>query len=415
MVYVDEITVLSSETTEKQSRYFYYRDEKDYGYSLPEVKDNELVITQSWVIEEYYKARGIPYKRLSQYLGFKDTYGLYELYSMLFEGKIGTDFDMIRLLLQGYSSPKRCFCLKLGATVCIFDVSTDGVVKKIASLQFSEKQSKYTVGRFIKRLRYSIADSGYNILGTSYLCWTARDYYCFEDYVSSPIELKEMFSHIGSLSTMSLRALIKFLGKGKVTEASADSFVSCLRVSGRELGLHKNIMGNLEVNNDFSRDYVSVSVDMPYSSYFLVLDTEGVKSSTGRMTNGVSEVGGLICGYSDGIIGVVSSFYSDRVLLKETLNAVVKNPVFRGKIPTIVLGGSDEVMLRHSGVEKLLARLKFIDATSYVHSIYDGTLSNMAKSYGVQVYYPKHSALNDSKTLFNVLAEVLRRTGKWIL
>jgi hypothetical protein len=42
------------------------------------------------------------------------------------------------------------------------------------------------------------------------------------------------------------------------------------------------------------------------------------------------------------------------------------------------------------------------------------TLSNIAKALGVKPLYPKHKPLNDARTLFNILSQILMETGKFL-
>lgn len=422
MVYVDRVNLLSSDKTKSEFEYLYYRTDKDKGYKLPELEDNELVLTQSQAVEDYYSTKGIPYTRLSNYLGIGGTYGLYELFSLLYEGKVDSDFDMIRLLLT-CSVSKSCYCLKIGSTICIFDVS-NGVVAKHGTLQFSEKPSKYTVGRFIKRLRYLIASAGYNFRLTKYLCWTARDYCGLEDYIADYIELKSsVFSNIEGLGNLSLRSLLEFLGKGRVDSGvTAEALVDCLKASSKELGLAIDENGRLITRSSYLRNYTETSVTTNKKTrYFVVLDTEGVKGSDGKLTNGVSEIGGLICTQNRGIIGVENSFYSDRVLLNDTLKTVIHNKVFSGmsRVPFLVYGSADELLLNNSDVDKwVLSRINFVDVQDYVQQgvkLDKFSLGNLASYYSVRTFFPKHNPLNDAKTLFNILADKLRRTGRWVI
>jgi hypothetical protein len=42
------------------------------------------------------------------------------------------------------------------------------------------------------------------------------------------------------------------------------------------------------------------------------------------------------------------------------------------------------------------------------------TLSNIARKFGVLPVFPKHKPVNDARTLFNILACILKDTGKFI-
>ena len=156
MLYLD-----SMDLTKKVDSYLYYRGSSDFGYvTYPRLDNQELILTQNRVIQELFPNSNI--KILSEFIGIKEGMGLYELFSYFFDGKVKSDFDMIEALFNGFVVDSDwCFCLKVGVTFCWFRVEARGI-QKLGTMQFSEQVSKYTIGKFMKRLRYSILMSGVN-------------------------------------------------------------------------------------------------------------------------------------------------------------------------------------------------------------------------------------------------------------
>ena len=93
-----------------------------------------------------------------------------------FEGKIDSDFDMVEAIFRGFiKSSEYCFCFCVNSTFCWFTVK-DGSVKSHGKLQFSFERTKYYVGKFIKRLIYSIVSTGFNVSNIKFLFWSNEDY-----------------------------------------------------------------------------------------------------------------------------------------------------------------------------------------------------------------------------------------------
>ena len=79
MLYLD-----NRESATSADSFLYYRGSSDYGYNYPSIKSQELIFTQNKELQKQYPDKNI--KILSEYLGFKEEMGLYELFSFFFEG-----------------------------------------------------------------------------------------------------------------------------------------------------------------------------------------------------------------------------------------------------------------------------------------------------------------------------------------
>lgn len=415
---------------------FVFYGKEEYN-SLEQIPKSEVLLTQSSEVYNLCKSYGYSVRYLSDYLGVNPEFGLYEIFSTFFDGKIRSDSDMVEAIFKGLIEESEwCFCLKLGATFCWFTISGGSCIKR-GTMQFSETVSKYSVGRFVKRLRYSIAMSGINLRMLKYLVWSDDDIgYEFRNYILKYDRLADFFGKIEGLRGLSCVNVMQLLSSQIQLKyhVTAENFVDCLNDSFRALGIREE-NGILLSSNVYYKDYsscVSSVFDMSGSTYGVVLDCEGVKGGDGSLENGCSEVGGLIyCRYKNILLGL-SQFSCDEVLLEETLTQVVSNyrefsfSKFK-TIDVITFGSSDSVMLKASiarvcskvQAKRLISQFRFIDSRSkildHAHGI-DGreTLSNIARAFGVLPVHPKHRALNDARTLFNILAKILYETGDFV-
>ena len=168
MIFVDKVS---------NNKYIYYNSYHKYGYELPDLElvRNDIVLVQSAELYDYYLNLGIQVRRLSDVLGLVTDMGIYEVFSFYFEGKIKEDIEMLEVIFNGLlNNSDYCFCLKVGVTFCWFRITKERI-EKLGILQFGEKQSKYTIGRFIKRLRDQIAKSGINLSKIRFLSWNKED------------------------------------------------------------------------------------------------------------------------------------------------------------------------------------------------------------------------------------------------
>lgn len=424
MIYLDNIGADS---------FLYYRSAQDKGYGVPIRGPDELVVTQNREILSQYFGSML----FSEYLGLHENLGLYELFSFFFEGRVQSDFDMLDALFSGFVEDSDwCFCLKVGVTFCWFTVSKTELVK-LGSMQFSESMSKYTVGRFIKRLRYGIVKTGVNLSRVKYLVWDKEDLgYEFSNYILKYDCLSSFFSNVDGLRGLDIESVMHFLSKKLQVryQVTADNFVDCLNESFFALRLEQ-FNGVLYSRNAYYKDYsicISQVVDSSKCSYGMMLDTEGVQGADGAVTNGCREIGGLIYSQYNGVVTCIDMFSCDSNLLEETLTQAIKN--YRefsgsvlGKIDVICYGGTDEKLLTAS-VKSLCSR-KFIKTFSNTFSFVDcrdfvlenmgvdvsgrESLANIARSLCVMPLFPKHKPLNDVRTLFNILCKILIVSGKF--
>lgn len=368
--------------------------------------------------------------------------GLYELFSFFFEGKVTDDFDMIETLFNGFLVDSSwCFCLKIGVTFCWFTV-TERKLKKLGTLQFSEVISRYTVGKFIKRLRYSLVKSGVNLNKVKYLVWSEDDIdSLWGSYILKFDCLRTFFSKIDGLRGLDVEGVMHFLGKTLALkyQVTAENFVDCLNDSFYALKLEQKD-GVLYSRTTYYKDYstcISPIVNQSDCTYGIIIDCEGQLGGTGAIDDGCRELGGIIfCRYKS-ILVSLDTFSCDEKLLEDTLLQVVRNykslsNYLWGRINIYCYGASDERMLK-SSIKDLCSRksiktfsnlFNYVDCKDFISNyllcneeiIVEGrqTLSNIAKALGVKPLFPKHKPLNDARTLFNILSQILMETGKFL-
>lgn len=435
MLYLD-----NRESATSADSFLYYRGSSDYGYNYPSIKSQELIFTQNKELQKQYPDKNI--KILSEYLGFKEEMGLYELFSFFFEGKIQTDFDMIDALFTGcLVDSDWCFCLKVGVTFCWFIVE-DRHIRKLGTLQYSEQVSKYTVGKFMKRLRYSIVKSGVNLNKIKFLTWCEDDIsYEFSNYILNYTCLDSFFSKIEGLRGLRIENVMQILSKelGLKFQVTAESFVDCLNDSFTALRLNQKD-GVLYSRNIFYKDYstcISPIFNKSECSYGIIIDCEGQLGSNGAIDLGCREIGGIIyCKYQNTLINL-ETFTCDDKLLEDTLLQVIRSfkeysSAFIKSIDILCYGGSDSQMLQASisslcsrkSIKMFTSIFNYIDCRPFIQGYLwsssinvEGrqTLSNIAKALGVKPLFPKHKPLNDARTLFNILSQILMITDDFCI
>lgn len=434
MIYVDKVS---------NNKYIYYNSHHVRGYELPELDliNSDLVVVQSAELYDYYTKLGARVKRLSDVLGLVTDMGLYEIFSFYFEGKVKDDIDMLELIFSGLlNNSDYCFCLKIGVTFCWFEVRKDRIVK-LGTLQFGEKPSKYTVGRFIKRLKYQIAKSGVNLNKIRFLTWNSDDISEeFSTYITNYINLESFFGNIDGLKGLTCTNVVKLLSKDIQLRfnVTAETLVDALQVNFRTLGIYEKD-GVLYSRNAYLKDYsicVSSILKPEKCTYGIIIDCEGKLGEDGSLQNGCRELGGLIYCKYDNILLNIDTFVCDEKLIEDTLERVFENykdlTNQMTNINVLVYGYSDVIMLQSSLEQiggkkfrkKVLNRVNIVDCQPFFNDYIEKKgleiqknpkLTKLATELKVSPVYPKHMPLNDARTLFNILAKILQITDEFVV
>lgn len=434
MIYVDKVS---------NNKYIYYNSHHVSGYELPDLDliNSDLVVVQSAELYDYYTKLGARVKRLSDVLGLVTDMGLYEIFSFYFEGKVKDDIDMLELIFSGLlNNSDYCFCLKIGVTFCWFEVRKDRIVK-LGTLQFGEKPSKYTVGRFIKRLKYQIAKSGVNLNKIRFLTWNSDDISEeFSTYITNYINLESFFGNIDGLKGLTCTNVVKLLSKDIQLRfnVTAETLVDALQVNFRTLGIYAKD-GVLYSRNAYLKDYsicVSSILEPEKCTYGIIIDCEGKLGEDGSLQNGCRELGGLIYCKYDNILLNIDTFVCDEKLIEDTLERVFENykdlTNQMTNINVLVYGYSDVIMLQSSLEQiggkkfrkKVLNRVNIVDCQPFFNDYIEKKgleiqknpkLTKLATELKVSPVYPKHMPLNDARTLFNILAKILQITDEFVV
>ena len=434
MIYVDKVS---------NNKYIYYNSHHVSGYELPDLDliNSDLVVVQSAELYDYYTKLGARVKRLSDVLGLVTDMGLYEIFSFYFEGKVKDDIDMLELIFSGLlNNSDYCFCLKIGVTFCWFEVRKDRIVK-LGTLQFGEKPSKYTVGRFIKRLKYQIAKSGVNLNKIRFLTWNKDDISEeFSTYITNYINLESFFGNIDGLKGLTCTNVVKLLSKDIQLRfnVTAETLVDALQVNFRTLGIYEKD-GVLYSRNAYLKDYsicVSSILEPEKCTYGIIIDCEGKLGEDGSLQNGCRELGGLIYCKYDNLLLNIDTFVCDEKLIEDTLERVFENykdlTNQMTNINVLVYGYSDVIMLQSSLEQiggkkfrkKVLNRVNIVDCQPFFNDYIEKKgleiqknpkLTKLATELKVSPVYPKHMPLNDARTLFNILAKILQITDEFVV
>lgn len=387
----------------------WFRSLDDCGYGQVEVDILEEIVTCDPYIMSRWTSSGYTVTNLSLKLKLPAGLGVYEIFSYFFAGNVNTDFDMLNAIFRGLLlEPVLCFCFHVKGEFCWFSSDLKILGRKV----FKGKPSMYNLGYFYKSLQYDLAVSG---------CRVAKFYGDnFSRYIqATPLEtllwgmpLEEAFfilsRNIGKM-TFSCSELIDLLKQSRVVLGYSDSGLRLKR----------------SYQKNFSACYSSV-IGHQGTKYGIIVDCEGKQGGSGSLNDGCRELGGVIYGRYKDIVVCLDSFSCDDILFEDTMLRVIENyKSFHSGDKTInvlTFGSSDAKMLSAS-IASCSRRsrdkfkvFQFVDCKKYIEVNTPehegrGTLANMARALDVMVLTPVHKPLNDAKTLFNVLAMILHRTG----
>ena len=338
--------------------------------------------------------------------------GYYEIFNHFFISTQNlTDEELYKILDKAFIQPSNqyCFCLKLHNTFCWFTVTDK--INILGKFQFSTAVSLQNVGVFIKQLRFNIVKSGIRLDHIKFLVWDDKvDLKHFENYIIQYDNLQDFFNKIQGCSNLSYKAIIQLLQKEDYSSYNAETFVRCLKDNYEELGLYEKDGILYSSNLTYHKDYVGLScpiLDPKNCSYGIILDTEGRSSEAYQ---GIRELGGIIYCRNGNRLTILDTFYSDLYLAEDVLKQAMQmvKSLQPGHIRVFTYGAFDKTLLYYSISGKTYKQLSFHDIAPALAAKYNNERSikqsKLAEKLGVLVHKPKHSALADAKTLFNILA-----------
>ena len=390
-----------------------------------------LVLTTSRKRYMECKAEGYEVESYAKYLGISDNIEtLYTIFNYFFKCDKIDDVTMMFVLFEAFINNKKpkVYCVWVDNTVCYFKI--DNGIKILGEMSISEPISKFSVGEFYRELRYRLVCSDFSLNNVYHLCYGRP--FC-SDYIGSYVDLRLMFSFIEGLKGLSLPKIVERLSSRiylTTTIVTAKSLVESLRDSYISLGIKES--GNkLSTRYAYYKDYTVCNYDILTKyrdcEYGFIIDCEGVSGGNGALQNGCRQVGVVIYVEYKGRFGMLDKYVFDGELLTESLielpntfKDVTGRNIPRGGIPTYIYGTSDKIMIEsqiNSADKKtskqLKGKFKFIDVKFEINKVLDSkgmtakrTLQNIARELGVYAVRPKHNALADAKTLFNILSEI---------
>lgn len=345
-------------------------------------------------------------------LGFPANAGLYEIFNYYYNARDVSTHDMEKLLRVGIlreGEPFTCFHVRDW-----FSWFDSGMVIR-GELKL-DSQTEWGLGEFNRSLNYKAAKSGGYIAkmyGSGYGAY-------FQDAVA----FEDLFWGYGA----DMAAFI--MSRESVSREITSTELINLCKQTRVVQSVNN--GVLKLRPSYTKDFSMCYSPVPRgATYGVIIDCEGQLGKDGSLDNGCRETGGVVYARSGRMLVCLDRFSCEEPLLGATLSRMIDNIRgfgFTGRsLNVLTFGLSDRKMLTAS-IEKcskyernqFLRLFKYTDCRQFVERhaeevIGRSTLSNLARSLGVSVLVPKHKAINDARTLFNVLAMILYLHGEFPL
>lgn len=395
------------------------------------------------------KISDIKLHRLSSYLSLPIDSTLYDIFSYYFDsdGEELTDLNILNIILSSILMCNNnmkyiycmCFLCNFEYSFTWFYINDNSYIKILDSSSFildNQDLFSYKFGNFKKLLRYKVAKLGYNIKNIRFLTFGSN---IFSNYLSNYIDLLDILSSINGINSLGYKYIVRLLSNDIKSNSKSNSLelVTALQQSSVNLGLKQLDNGEIYYKKLFRKDYSICTCnefDKTRGKWGIILDCEGNRNNE----DGLRELGGIIfCRYKNILLNV-DSFECNEILLEETLQRVIKNfeeetgrYIPNRGINVYTFGGSDESMIDSSLRKvsnkqfrrKICKIFKFYDCRNKLYKFMDDnnitfddkSLSGIAQELGVYVVFPKHSAISDSRTLFNILAFILQDSNIWIL
>lgn len=416
------------------------------------------VYTLSCYTKEYLQNKGIQAYYLNEKLGYT-TRSLYKIYCSEFGTPINlTQEEMIRKIMVHSvwkAVVKNCIVYKCSVVedgynfdFSLFSITKDGYMKILGNTTYFVPNDNYiycNTNNVLTELKKNITDKGISensLLGyrldkyDSIMVKFHEQYEVeFPDYLINSLYLGKLLSKICMVKNIPLRSVYDCLSKRvyqsdmewdtlRVVSAFSDvSKKAMCYIDNNEIGYDKNYYVDFS-----SKVFVNSKAD--FASYGFILDCEG------KADGGCSEIGAVLYGQYDDKIVIIKE-YEGR---EEALSMILKSMVAdyqkytkkrNTKLPVLVYDEMDKSYIKISLLEmnetksiKLINKnMDFINTRAFIENVMKDKnietpnykLSTVAESIGVAKKRPLHNALNDSKTLFNVLSGLLVISGRFII
>lgn len=340
-------------------------------------------------------------------LGLPENFSLYEAFAHFFGATTVDNDNDVEDTLEMLLSGEPCYCLILNRSVCFFTIKGTfcTTLFEVYESDFTDEAIHNAV--LYKRCLFYLCRQGFRV-----------------DAVFSDDSLKWVVSRSYSLSEMLLGYSVEdafWLGSKSLVEKEhirAGDLVSHLRIDNE---LHAIYPRSKDISS-----CTSSCIGTSGCSYGLILDCEGKVGLDGRLDHGFREIGGLVWCRKGKILVSVEQFSCDEVLFPDVMKTAIetlRSFKSKGSIDVLVFGSSDEQLFlascKNMGVSKRVYKaMKFHNVSSFVYGETlrtKGSLAEIARDLGVTVVCPRHKAVNDARTLLNVLAKILYKKGSFVI
>lgn len=411
--------------------------------------------------EQFYVDRDIEVMSVQHKLGYSTRLSVFDMYTLNFGGgRVCTTLEMIDALivsrfrevlkhkynqgsgivivhLRRFSEEEYALSFSWGILTSGYKYNSVGTLS--GSVNLGSEIYLYSFNQLLLELITNLARSGFSLYNTVWVCSSQGIWGEFEK-----LSRLCQFSRLSDVPLCFLTdilkdiPLMKILGGIEPYQALLGVFLGG-RVSA-DWGRAASVIGSiferysellkLTVSDDtlvvshpeYLHDFSLImpgEMNLNRAKYFMLLDCEGT------VQGGATEVGGLIVAVNDGQLIKLGSFNFDRFDFESsfadmlnTWQELTGRKVVRG-ITFYTYGSNDETMFMQAlrnemgrkNKRKYFNYLKFLDCQPVIFKLLEELginegrrLSSVARALGVSTVMPKHSALNDAKTLFNILS-----------
>lgn len=346
------------------------------------------------------------------------------------------DQVLVRLIYDAFikENVPTTYCICIDKTFCWFNVGKNRL-ENIGSFEMKMPTSSYTLGKFANMLRYQLVSSGVSL--NNIVFYSYGDFILSDTFLSHR-DLKYIFDDIVGLNKLSLMGIYERLIDTVLLEkninVTATMLVNALNSKFHTLGIKETSTRTLSFKTTYSKNFSECTtgyIPTRNARYFLVIDCEGVSSSNGSLQNGFREIGVLLCAEYRGNYICRYEFQSDNRIFSDFIESfyvryreITNSSVPKSGLDVYVYGASDGVMIKgeieHIKSKRLRGMAEhlfnFVDTKYMINKVLDKdnmsskrTIQNIARHFNVTAVRPKHSAVADARTLFNILTEIHRR------
>lgn len=386
------------------------------------------------------------YSIFTQLYGVSDTLSHTSMLEIIIKSEVSYQLmkdNSLTLILDYHSIQDESVQL----SYCLVSFSDDlhKILSNTIVLDVSLECGMANVSKAFKDIRYNLAKSGYGLRGINLMFFSQYEFgkhslllsQYFEAIQHKCFIIQEVLSGLKYISITSYKSFSRFLSNRfkDLERKNADNIASVLIESYKKLGLMYSLgefrITNTDLRKDFSSDRIEISSRV-HCTYGIILDCEGT------VTGGCTQVGGIIFCRKSNYLVKLETFVFDNLDIVESFKQVfesyerqIQRYIPNKGIDVLVYGANDEKMIKasFSGKQGKMMKRKierlfhFTDCRSYVDDFIDMSevkvdnhkLPSIAKALGVLTVEPRHNALNDSKTLFNVLAQILLKTEEFVI